>query len=206
MATTAIFTSVIEPIYLKRRFEWFELIIGIIVLPAMILIVNNIAFEMRIGVLLGLISAFLASLFNTLNKKHIEKGLEKEISFVELGAAWIALSLLLPLHLLSDPDVVFLPSVKDIGFLLILALLCTNFAFVLSMKALNHITAFGSSLTMNLEPLYGIFIAMIILGEHKELNLNFYIGVILIIASVLIYPFIKNHKRRTSKTYTDGGQ
>ena len=141
-------------------------------------------------------SAFFAAFFTSYNKKYIVDGKEREISFLELGSAWIFLSLVMPFYHHWQPIEHFFPSVSDWIYLLILALLCTTFAYVLALKALNYLSAFASALTVNLEPVYGIFFAIVILKEHKELNLEFYLGVIVIISAVTIYPLIMRRKRR----------
>ncbi len=196
LATTTFFTALLEPILLKRKFEWIEIFLGIIIIPAMILIVNNIEVQMRIGVLFGLISAILAASFTILNKKYIVEGNESKITFIELSAAWIFLCLLFPLFNWIEPVHVFLPVGMDWLYLIILALLCTTVAYVLALKALNHLSAFMSSLTINLEPVYGIFLAIVLLREYKELNLNFYMGVLIIICAVTLYPIIIRRRKK----------
>ncbi len=195
MATTSLFTSFIEPVIFKKRLVFFEVFIGLIVIPAMLLIISDIRVEMRIGVLFGLCSAFLAALFNTLNKKHLIASKEKEITFWELTSAWLFLSILLPCYAQIEPLENFLPSGTDWLYLVILAALCTTFAFTLAMRALNHISAFGSSLTLNLEPIYGILLSILLLKEHKELDASFYVGAAVIIASVTFYPLIMNKRK-----------
>ncbi|WP_284283513.1 DMT family transporter [Portibacter lacus] len=196
LACTSFFVSLVEPIIMKRKFEWIEVVIGLIIVPAMILIVNNIEDGYVIGVFLGLLSAFLAAIFTSLNKKYIVDGKERIISFLELGGAWIFLSLLLPIYHMWQPIEAFWPSNMDWVYLLILALLCTTLAYVMAMKALNYISAFASALTINLEPVYGIFLAVFLLKEHKELNLEFYLGVVIIIAAVTIYPLLMRRRKR----------
>jgi drug/metabolite transporter (DMT)-like permease len=162
----------------------------------MILIVNNIDASYHLGVGLGLTSAFLAATFTTLNKKYLVDGKEKEISFLELGSAWIFLTLLLPFYNIWQPITNFWPEGMDWVYLIILALLCTTFAYVLALRSLNHISAFASTLTINLEPVYGIFLAMFLLKEHKELNFEFYMGVIIIISAVTIYPLVMKRRKK----------
>jgi drug/metabolite transporter (DMT)-like permease len=196
MACTSFFVSFIEPIVLRRRFEWIEMLIGLLIVPSMILIVNNIESDFHIGLILGLTAAFLAATFTTLNKKYLVKDKEIEISFLELGSAWVFLSVLLPIYLSWQPITLFWPSGVDWLYLLILALLCTTLAYVLALKALNHMSAFASTLTINLEPVYGIFLAIFLLKEHKELNLEFYLGVLIIISTVTIYPMVMNRRKK----------
>lgn len=196
MACTSFFASLLEPMIIGRKIEKLELILGIVIVPAMLLIVNTIEIEFRVGIFFGLISAFLAALFTSLNKRYLIKGREKEISFLELGSAWVFLTCLLPFYYWKQPLSGFWPSSQDWIYLLVLSLLCTTLAYLLALRALNHISAFASTLTINLEPVYGILLAIVLLKEYKELNSEFYIGVLVIISAVTIYPLIMKRRKR----------
>jgi len=191
MAIASFFTALLEPFIMKQRVKWFELGLGLIIIPGMALIVQNIESYMLIGVIMGLISAFLAALFSTLNKKLITKSSPLEITFLEIGGALLFLTLIMPIYLYFEPTIQLIPIGMDWIYLLILALVCTTFAYVLNIRALNHITAFAANLTINLEPVYGILLAIILLQENKELNNLFYIGVLMILSAIFIYPLLK---------------
>ncbi len=190
MATTAFFTSVMEPLMLRTRFKYWEVFLGFLVIPGMALVVDSVDASMHTGIWVGLVSAFLASVFSILNKKWINQAEPYSITFIEMTSAWIVLCLLLPFFVEFDSPSDILPSAKDFVLLLVLALGCTTFTWVLALRALEHLSAFASTLTINLEPVYGIFLAWIILKEHKELSPGFYWGVVLILAVVFSYPFL----------------
>ena len=190
MATTSFFAALLEPLIFKRRIVFLDVFIGLLIIPAMALIVNNLDVSMRTGVLFGIISAVFAALYSILNKKFIITGKEKEITFIELGAALIFLSICLPVYLWFNKDLNFIPSTSDWIYLSILATACTILAYVLTLKSLNHLSAFAATLTINIEPIYGILLALVILKEHNELTLNFYFGAGFIVLIVLIYPVI----------------
>ena len=163
---------------------------GFLVIPGMALIVDNVDASMHLGIWVGLLSAFLATLFNVLNKKWIANAEPYSITFIEMTSAWLVLSCLLPFFFHSEPGATLLPSLNDFILLLILALGCTTFTWVLSLRALKHLSAFAATLTVNLEPVYGIFLAIFILKEHEELSPGFYWGVLLILLVVFSYPFL----------------
>jgi drug/metabolite transporter (DMT)-like permease len=167
--------------------------LGIIVIPGMILIVNNVDLSMILGVWIGLAAAFLASLFAIFNKQLVNEADSFSITFLELGSGWLFISLILPFYFINQENVKFLPNLEDLGYLLVLALLCTTFAYVIALNALKHVTAFAANLTLSLEPVYGIILAVLILKENKELDIGFYVGSALILLSVIIYPFIKKY-------------
>ena len=191
MATASFFTSFLEPIILGHRIKWFEIVLGLLIVPGMILVVNSTELSMMTGIWLGLTSAFLAALFTIFNKRYIDQAEPMSITFLELGTAWLFISLILPFYFYKNPELSFWPSWADFAYLLILALACTTLAYVLALHALKYISAFASNLAVNLEPVYGILLAAVILKEHQQLNSNFYMGAGVIIFSVLIYPYLK---------------
>ena len=192
-ATTSLFTSILEPIINKRAFRWYELSLAILIIPGMIMIVNNLDLSMILGIWIGLASAFLASLFAILNKKYINDADAFSITFLELGSGWLFISLMLPFYFMGEEKLCFFPKPDDWAYLLVLALLCTTFAYVISLKALKYVTAFAANLTLNLEPVYGVILAVIILKENKELQPGFYLGSALILLSVLVYPVFRKY-------------
>ena len=195
MATASFFTSILEPIIMRQRFVIFDLMIGLLIVPGMVLIVNGLNSNMKLGILVGLISSFLAALFATLNKKYIGKADNMTITFVEMSSAWVFLSLLLPFYIYFSQNQVFFPDFMDWIYMIVLALLCTTFAYILALRSLRYLSAFASNLVVNLEPVYGILLAIFILKEHKELTPNFYWGVVLIVAVVFSYPILKKKFR-----------
>jgi drug/metabolite transporter (DMT)-like permease len=196
MATASFFTAIIEPIVLKQKFKWYEGILGIIIIPGMVLIVTDLSPELFWGIPVGLVSAFLAALFSTLNKKYINEGKVLRITFLELSAAFVFLSILLPLFKTGEGWSYINPSRMDWVYLVILALLCTTLAFVLALSALREVSAFASSLTINLEPVYGIALAWILLDDNKELAPTFYYGVLVILLAVFSYPYLNKYFKR----------
>ncbi|MFZ1751202.1 MAG: DMT family transporter [Saprospiraceae bacterium] len=192
MSTTSLFTSIIEPLYVRSRFNKLELIMGILIIPGMVLIVNNIDVNYIAGVWVGLLSAFLAAVFSILNKANIKGADPYTISFIELSSAWGMISILLILMWVTGyaPKLYIPPTMADWLYLIVLALLCTTFAHVLTLKSLKYLTAFASNLVINLEPVYGIILAIVILNEHRDLHAMFYVGASLILLSVISYPYL----------------
>lgn len=191
LATGSFFTSILEPIMTRTTFKWYEFGLGLLVVPGMALVVQGLTVQMLTGVWLGLISSLLIVVFSIFNKQRIHLLDTTTITFLEMGSAWIFISFLLPFYFYFLEETIFLPSWRDGFYLLILALVCTTLAFVLNLRALRHISAFAANLTINLEPVYGILLAIVILNENKELTSTFYLGVFIIMLSVLSYPLIR---------------
>ena len=193
MATASMFTSLIEPIITGKPFSRLELLLGMLVIPPMLLIANNIDLSMQKGLWIGLLSALLASIFACYNKKYVHLASSIEISFLEITGAFLFLSLCMPF--IKTTSVEFMPTPTDWIYLVILALACTTLAYVLSVKALRQLSAFDANLVVNLEPVYGILLAVIILKEHEEMTPNFYWGMILIMLIVFSHPIIKKRMK-----------
>ena len=194
IALAPAFTSVIEPWLTGRPFSWRELLFGVAVLPGVALVVGGIPDGMRLGVLVGAISALLVALFGPLNKRLIDHGEPLTITGLELGAGTLLLTALAPLMPVLFPafagDLFVLPGLKDGVLLVVLSLACTLLPFALSLVALKHLSAYGVQLVTNLEPVYAIMLAIVLLGEQRELTPMFYLGVAIILAAVLLYPLL----------------
>ncbi len=195
MATGAFFTSIIEPLVLKTKFQTKELLLGVLVIPGMALVVGNVSSDMWLGIVVGLLSAFLAAIFAIWNKTLIDKADPMDITFLEMSSGWLFISLILPFIIQFDDSVAFMPVGWDWVYLLILALGCTTFAYVLSLRALKYLSAFTSNLTINLEPVYGIIIAYFFLDE--KLSTGFYWGVVIILGAVFLNPILNSKKEKT---------
>ena len=188
MSTASLFTSVIEPMLTDKPFRRFEFIVGLLIVPPLLIIANNIDFSMMDGLLMAILSALLAAIFATLNKKLVHKASAYQITFLEMLSALVIISVALPFVI--DHNTPLMPVGMDWVYLIILSLACTTFAFIISLYALKEVSAFEANLVINLEPVYGIFLAIVILKEHHELSLSFYIAVVFILLIVFLHPIL----------------
>ena len=199
MALATVFIALIEPLVARSRFSWRELALGIAVLPGVALVVGGIPDGMRVGVAVGALSALFVACFGSLNKRLVERADPLTVTAVELGAGTLTLTLLAPLMPLLFPafagPLLALPGPHDAGYLLLLAFACTLLPFALSLVALRHMSAFAAQLAVNLEPVYAIALAIVLLGEQHELTPRFYAGVAIILAAVLVYPVLARPRR-----------
>ena len=198
IATASFFTAMLEPLIVGRRFVWYELLLGLLIIPGMMLVVQNIETDMLSGVWVGLLSAFLVAVFATLNKKYIGDLDSIRITFLELSSASVFVAIVIAILLLRGEELgPLIPSrAADWFYLSILAFGCTSFAYVLALRSLRHLSAFASNLTINMEPVYGIVLAWVLLHENEELQTGFYWGVVIIIASVFSYPVLNRRWRK----------
>ncbi len=191
LATTSFFTAFIEPLVKKTRIKWYEVALGILVVPGMYMIFRFTNEGYTLGILMALASAFLGALFSSLNTQVVNRSSPMAITFVELGSGWVFIGLIAPFYGKVFGHSSFVPSLPDLGYLAILGLVCTTFAYVLALNCLKHISAFTSNLTINLEPVYGIILAWLIFQENKEVGSGFYVGVGIILLAIFLHPLIK---------------
>ena len=201
MALATVIVALIEPLVARSRFSWRELALGVAVLPGVALVVGGIPDGMRIGVAVGALSAVFVACFGSLNKRLVERADPLTVTALELGAGTLTLTLLAPLMPLLFPafagSLLVLPGLQDGAYLLLLAFACTLLPFALSLVALRHMSAFAAQLAVNLEPVYAIALAILLLGEQHELSPRFYVGVAIILAAVLLYPLLARPQRIT---------
>ena len=198
LAATPLFTAFLEPLVQKRKINVIEIMLSILIIPGMILIVRTLPTKFLDGFLIGLFSAFLASLFSSLNQKMTLLSDAITITFLELSSALILLTFVLPFWLAFNPKEAFIPKgTYDWMYVALLAFVCTSLAYSLTLHAMKQLSAFTVSLSMTLEPLYGIAFAWFLLNENEQLTNSFYWGSLLIVLSVIIYPIYKfyNNKR-----------
>ncbi len=179
------FTAIIEPLVMRHKMDIVELLLGLMVIGGICLIfqVNP---HFKTGIVIGLVSALLGSLFPVLNKRILRRVSSENVTLYELSGGLLVLTLLMPIYLWLFPAPSLLPSLSDWGWLLILSWACTVLAFNLSMSALQKISAFTVNLSYNLEPVYGILLAFLLFREDKYLNGGFYIGFFLILLSIVL--------------------
>jgi len=191
LALGSLFAAALEPFIARRRLDRRELALGALVVPGMALLVGGVPAAMRPGIAVGVLSAFLTALFSALNKRYVVHADALTVTWLELGAGTLFLLALAPwlgIAALLPP-----PSPRDGLLLLVLALACTLLPFALSLVALRRISAFSTQLALNLEPVYAIALAALLLGEQRELGGNFYLGVAIVLSVVLVHPWL--HRR-----------
>jgi drug/metabolite transporter (DMT)-like permease len=183
MALAPVVVALIEPWLTGARFERHNLLLGILVIPGVALVVGGLPRDMHLGFWVGVASAVLAALYNLLNKRHLGQRDAMSVTWLELGAGFLLLTLLGP-FVAPDERPFVLPTVQDGAWLLVLAFFCTLIPFVVSLGTLRYLSAFTTQLAINLEPIYAIALAVLFLGEARELTALFFLGVVVVIAAV----------------------
>ncbi|HET8752778.1 MAG TPA: EamA family transporter [Salinimicrobium sp.] len=204
LSTGAFFTSIMEPIFYKRKIIWYEIIFGLIVIVGLY-IIFKVETEYLTGIILALASAFLSACFALINGKLARRHEASVISFYELstGVAAISLYLLFKTFFAENSGgfnaEFFILSTSDWWYLFILASVCTAYAFIASVAVMKHLSPYTVMLTINLEPVYGILLAFIIFGSEEKMDPGFYYGALLILSTVILNGIIKTSGKRRNK-------
>lgn len=189
----AFFASLIEPIIYKRSIIWYEILFGVIVIMGVFVITQS-EIKYLTGILLGISSAFLSSLFAVLNGKFLKLHTATVISFYEFLSGVLFISLYIMIFGEGFSINFFSLSQSDFGYLFILASACTAYAFIASVYVMKLISPYTVVLTYNLEPVYGILMAVILFPEKEIMSLSFYYGAAIIVTTVIINGLIKNFR------------
>jgi drug/metabolite transporter (DMT)-like permease len=193
LSTGALFTSFLEPLFFRRRINFLELLFGLIVIAGLYIILN---FEggYTLGIIYALIASFLSVLFTVLNGLYVRKHTAEVISFYQLlfGVGFITIYVLFTTGFTFEQ---FALKSSDFIYLFILSSICTAYAFIVSVKIMKHLTPYTVILTLNLEPVYGIILAVLIFGEKEKMSTQFYVGATVILLIVVINGILKNKKK-----------
>ncbi len=197
MATTSLWTAFVDPLINKKRVKPYEVALGLLVISGLLVIFQ---FENGywLGLSMALAAAFLGALFSVLNGRLTMRHSPYQITFYEMAAASLVALLFLPLYAYVDgTDIQWTWTGLDWLWLLILGGICTVYAFSVSVELMKRLPVFSINLTINLEPVYGILLAVLIFGEKEKMTQQFYLGTGIILVSVLIYPVLNYwHKKR----------
>lgn len=188
MALAPVCLSVVEPLWRRQPFVLRDLGVALACIPGVALVVGGIPDSMYWGMLLGVLAAFLAAIFSLINKSLAMRMPAMAVTTIQMSTGAVVLGLSIPAWSLFGLELP-MPDGSDLGWLIVLAIACTLLPFALSLVALRKISAFSAQLAVNLEPVYAIGLAALMLGEGGELRWTFYLGVLLILAAVLGYAF-----------------
>jgi drug/metabolite transporter (DMT)-like permease len=194
-SSLSLFTAILDPLSKGKRPKKIELLLSMIAMLGIYYIfsVQQLYYK---GIILSLISAFLAAVFSIMNKNISNKINPGTITFYELGTGFLLLTILLPVWFSINNSSFQLPSTMDFIYLIILGVICTTFAFTISLYALQKIDTFTMNLSLNLEPIYSIILAIIIFKEHELLGIQFYIGSLIIFSSIVVHGILLMKERR----------
>jgi len=194
LSTGAFFASLLEPLLYGRKIILYEVLFGLIVIVGLY-IIFDVEASYTLGIILALISAFLSALFSVINGKFVLQHKASAISFYELLFGVIGISIYLACAGKFTTEF-FTISAHDWIYLIILASACTAYAFIASIHVMKWISPYTVMLTINMEPVYGIILALIVLGDSENMSPQFYYGAAIIILTVIANGIIKITQER----------
>jgi drug/metabolite transporter (DMT)-like permease len=194
LSSFTLFTAILEPLIKRHKIFVADIVIGLIIILGIYMIFK---FESRytLGIIFGLTAALAGSVFSIINSTLVQKAEAKIIGFYEMTGAfcWITVYRLFDHSLLTER---FNLSATDWMYLMLLGTICTALAYVAGVSVMRTLSAFRVALITNLEPVYGIILAFLFFGNKEKMTLGFYVGALLILGSVFLYPIYKSRKKK----------
>jgi drug/metabolite transporter (DMT)-like permease len=199
LSTTTLHVTWLEPLIMRRKFSWIEFLLGLIVIYGIYFVSGDFDAQEYYALAYGLVSALCAALFSVFNAKLAQDIPSAKITFYELLTGFLFISCVLLLDGKLNAGL-FVMTRSDLLWLLFLGILCTSFAFLATIEVVKRLGAFTVSLSINMEPVYTILLAIVILNENEVLGMQFYIGSAIIVLVVVANAVIKyNMKGNASK-------
>jgi len=198
-ATNSLWAALLEPWFNKTRVKKFELMLGLVVLLGLY-VIFSFDFEYKLGLFLGVVAGFTSALFSVFNAKMVRHVPAHTITFYEMIGAFSGLALFFPLYKITWAPgglLHLLPTTMDWIYITLLAGVCSVYAYSTAVELMKKISVFMIQLALNLEPIYGIIMAVIIFGSEEKMGANFYVGALIIMSAVVLYPVLKKRHDRT---------
>jgi drug/metabolite transporter (DMT)-like permease len=198
-ATNSLWAALLDPWFKKTQLKKYELLLGVMVLVGLY-IIFSFDFQYKFGLFLGVLAGFTSALFSVFNSKLVTRLSARAITFYEMIGVFLAIGIFIPFYntFVAPENVLTLtPSGMDLMYIAILAGVCSVYAYTVATELMKRISVFMIQLCLNLEPIYGIIMAVIIFGQQEKMNANFYVGTIVILCAVAAYPLVKKKFDKT---------
>ncbi len=200
-ATGSLWTAFLEPLLGRKNIKGFEVILGLVVVLGLY-VIFSFDFRFPMGLALGIASGFTIALFSVFNARFVQRVHPYTISLLEMLGAFVCTAAFLPIYKntwATNHELQLVPTAMDWFYIAVLSLVCSVYAYSAAIELLRRLSVFFVQLSLNLEPLYGIIMAVLIFGESEKMQPSFYVGTALILCAVLSYPFLQAKLYRTHK-------
>ncbi len=196
-ATCSLWAALIEPVAKGRKIQLLEIGLGLVVLLGLI-VIFSFDFQYKLGLLLGVISGLTAALFGVINSRIVARLHAYTITFYEMVGACLGVIMFFPFYTrrLSTGVLDLTPGFLDWVYIALMAWACSVYAFSVSINLSKRLSVFFIQLTLNLEPVYGMILALLVFGQQEVMALHFYMGTLIILSAVVVYPFLTNKLNR----------
>lgn len=196
LSTCALWTALFEPIANKKRIKGFEVFLGLLIIVGLY-VIFSFDFQYPLGLAMSVVAGIIAAVFTIINSRLAQKHSSYTITFYEMVGAAIVSAAIIPFYLsIGEMEAFVWPTLPDWGYLMILSIVCTVFAYTISVRLIKELTPYAFNLVVNMEPIYGMLLALVIFGDSEKMSTNFYYGSAIIISAIFIYPVRNRWKRR----------
>ena len=195
-ATCSLWAALLEPIVKRQKIQVVEVLLGVVVMGGLY-IIFSFDFQYPLGLLFGILSGVTVAIFGVINSLFVKRMNATVITFYEMSGACLSIALFFPYYqanLTPDGQLHLDPPAIDWLWIAILAFVCSVYAYAVSIELMKRLSVFFIQLSLNLEPVYGIILALLIFGKSEVMGWTFYLGTAIIIAAVLIYPVLKSKR------------
>lgn len=192
-ATCSLWAAFIEPMAKRNKIQYIEVGLGFVVIAGLYLIFS-FNFQYPMGLFLGILSGLTCALFAVINSQLVTRVNSLTITFYEMIGACATVAIFFPFYtsyFAVDGQLNLAPSLSDWIWIAILSLVCTVYAYAVAINLTKKLSVFFIQLSLNIEPVYGIILALIVFGQQEVMSWNFYLGTAVILAAVIAYPFAK---------------
>jgi drug/metabolite transporter (DMT)-like permease len=189
-ATCSLWAALLEPLVKRKSIQLVEVLLGVVVVIGLY-VIFSFDFQHPFGLLLGILSGVTVAIFGVLNSLFVKRMTPATITFYEMIGACITTALVMTA---INDNVNLIPAPMDWLWIAILAFACSVYAYAVSIELMKRLSVFFIQLTLNLEPVYGIILALLIFGESEVMGWSFYAGTIIILSAVMLYPLLKNQR------------
>ena len=192
-ATCSFWAALIEPLAKGKKIQPLEIGLGLIVLFGLY-VIFSFGFQYPMGLFLGIMSGLTAAIFSVINSKMINRVSANTITFYEMVGATLGVILFLPIYQQPwgfNSSLQLIPTSMDWVYISIMALACSVYAYSAAINLMKKLSVFFIQLALNLEPLYGIILALLVFGQQEVMGVNFYVGTAIILSAVASYPLLK---------------
>jgi drug/metabolite transporter (DMT)-like permease len=197
-ATCSLWAAFIEPMVKKNKIQGVEVGLGLVVILGLYLIFS-FDFQYPMGLFLGILSGLTCAMFAVINSQLVTRVNSLTITFYEMVGACATVIIFFPIYtsyFANDNQLHLSPSWNDWMWIAILSLVCTVYAYAVAINLTKKLSVFFIQLTLNLEPVYGIILALLVFGQSEVMTWNFYLGTVVILGAVIAYPFVKDRFTR----------
>jgi drug/metabolite transporter (DMT)-like permease len=191
-ATCSLWAALLEPAVKGQKVQFIEVLLGVVVVIGLY-IIFSFNFEYPLGLFLGILSGITVAIFGVINSLMVRRINSTAITFYEMTGACLSLVVFM---MFMPGEAQLSPSALDWVWLSILALVCTVYAYAIAIELMKRLSVFFIQLSLNLEPVYGIILALLIFGESEVMGWSFYVGTVIILAAVMLYPLLKSRSVR----------